>query len=84
MGRTDTSKERIENLLHVRRKHFPEQPINWDQLLGNFANSFSYCVKDCFRERMQFLTMCGMSTRVESLAFEVWRDYTYDKCHPLC
>ena len=75
MGRTDTPKERIENLLHARQKHFPEQPIDWDYLLDNFANSFSFCTDENFRERMQFLTMCGMSDRVEALAFDVWRDY---------
>jgi hypothetical protein len=29
MGRCDTPKECIENLLHVKRMHFPEQPIDW-------------------------------------------------------
>jgi hypothetical protein len=29
MGRTDTPKERIENLLHVKQMHFPDQPIDW-------------------------------------------------------
>ena len=28
-----------------------------------------------FRERMQFLFSCGMSDRVKTLAFKVWRDY---------
>jgi hypothetical protein len=37
MGRTDTPKERIENLLHVRQFHFPEQTIDWEYLLYEFV-----------------------------------------------
>jgi hypothetical protein len=37
MGRCDTPKERIENLLHVKQKLFPEQPIDWVYLLNKFA-----------------------------------------------
>jgi hypothetical protein len=76
MGRCDTSKEIIENLLHVKQMHFPEQPIDWGYLLDKFANddymSFSFSGVP-FQERMQFLFMCGLSERVEALAFKVWR-----------
>ena len=37
MGRCDTPKERIENLLRVRQIHFPEQPIDWEYLLNELA-----------------------------------------------
>jgi hypothetical protein len=37
MGRCDTPKERIENLLCVKQMHFPEQPIDWEYLLDKFA-----------------------------------------------
>jgi hypothetical protein len=37
MGRTDTPKERIENLLCVKQMHFPEQSIDWGYLLNKFA-----------------------------------------------
>ena len=39
MGRTDTPKESIENLLQVRQMHFPEQPLDWDLLLDKFSSS---------------------------------------------
>ena len=46
MGRCDTPKESIENLLQVKQMHFPSQPIDWDYLLDQFALpsrvSFSY------------------------------------------
>ena len=42
MGRTDTPKESIENLLHVRQIHFPEQPIDWEYLLDEFAQPSSF------------------------------------------
>jgi hypothetical protein len=76
MGRCDTPKERIENLLHVKQTLSPDQPINWEYLLDKFA-----WPSDCsfpgvpFLERMQFLFMCGMSDGVKTLAFKVWRDY---------
>ena len=35
MGRTDTPKESIENLLQVRQMHFPEQPF-WIFCLTSF------------------------------------------------
>ena len=37
VGRCDTPKESIENLLHVKQMHFPEQPIDWGYLLDEFA-----------------------------------------------
>jgi hypothetical protein len=74
MGRTDTPKESIENLLRVKQLHFPEQPINWEYLLDNFATPSSYNFQSQLRERMQFLVMCGFSTRVEALPFKIWRD----------
>jgi hypothetical protein len=76
IGRCDTPNERIENLLCVKQMHFPEQTIDWVYLLDNFAlpshNSLGGLP---FQERMQLLIMCGMSARVEALAFKVWRDY---------
>jgi hypothetical protein len=76
MGRTDTPKESIENLLQVKQMHFPEQPINWDHLLDKFANSLHCSVGGALlTQRMRFLVMCGLSERVEALAFKVWRDY---------
>jgi hypothetical protein len=58
--------------------HFPEQPIDWEYLLDEFvnlANPSDFCFPSTFTERMQFLFMCCMSERVESLAFKVWRDH---------
>ena len=81
MGRCDTPKERIENLLHVKQMHFPEQPIDWDYLLDVFANATSFSFSRPFQERVQYIVMCGMSTRVESLAFKVWRDCIFDMIH---
>jgi hypothetical protein len=75
MGRCDTPKERIENLLRVKQMHFPEQPIDWGYLLDKFANSNCFSIQTTFSKRMQFLVMCGMSDRVQALAFSVWRDY---------
>ena len=74
MGRCDTPKECIENLLKVRQMHFPDQPIDWVYLLDNFALPSHYSFPTTFKERMQFLVMCGMSSHVEALAFTVWRD----------
>jgi hypothetical protein len=76
MGRTDTPKESIENLLQVKQTHFREQPIDWDHLLDEFVtSSYVFFEEDLFQERMKFLFMCGMSERVEALAFKVWRNH---------
>jgi hypothetical protein len=75
MGRTDTPKERIENLLRVKQMLFPEQPLDWEYLLNNFMRPSKVCFQSFFTERMQFLVTCGMSMRVEALAFKVWRSY---------
>jgi hypothetical protein len=76
MGRCDTPKERIENLLCVKQMHFPQQPIDWDHLLDVFAEPSNRNFHGApFQERMHFLVTCGMSLCVEALAFEVWRDY---------
>jgi hypothetical protein len=73
MGRCDTPKESIENLLCVKQLHFPEQPIDWEYLLDKFTQPSRFSFQSTFKERMQFLVMCGMSERVEALAFKVWR-----------
>jgi hypothetical protein len=71
MGRCDTPKESIENLLHVRRMHFPEQPIDWEYLLDEFVDPSELCFESTFTERMRFIFICGLSSRVEGLAFKV-------------
>ena len=83
MGRTDTPKESIENLLHVKQMHFPEQPIDWDHCLIScqFAIPSRVSFFFTFKERIQFLVMCGMSERVEALAFKVWRDHITNMIH---
>jgi hypothetical protein len=82
MGRTDTPKENIENLLRVKQMHFPEQPIDWDYLLDEFAsNSYVSFPGAPLQERMRFLVTCGLSTRVEALPFKLWRDYVTQMIH---
>ena len=73
IGRTDAP-----NLLQVKQIHFPDQSIDWEYLLDEFSSpshehySFGGLLS---QKRMQLFLMCGMSTRVEALAFKVWRDY---------
>jgi hypothetical protein len=75
MGRTDTPKESIENLLCVKQMHYPEQPIDWDHLLDVIAASYRFNTPASFQDIMPYLVMCGMSDCVDTLAFKVWRDY---------
>jgi hypothetical protein len=76
MGRCDTPKECIENLLCVKKMHFPEQPIDWNYLLDKFARHSNFSMSAMlFQQHMQFLYMCGMSERVQALPFKVWRDF---------
>ena len=83
MGRYDTPKERIENLLCVKGMHFPDQPLDWEYLLNQLTGQSNFCMRGSkfylcsvlFQERMQFLVTCGMTERVEALAFKVWRDH---------
>ena len=75
--------ECIENLLQqVKQIQFPSQPIDWEYLLDQFALPSHYSFDGApFQERMQFLVMCGMSDRVEALAFKVWRDHITNMIH---
>jgi hypothetical protein len=76
MGRCDTPKERIENMLLVKQMHFHEQPIDWEYLLDEFVKpSRLYLNVKLFQEQMHFLFICGMSACVEGLPFKVWRNY---------
>jgi hypothetical protein len=76
MGRCDTPKESIENLLRVKEMHFPEQPLDWEYLLDKFAMPLHIPFPRApFQERMRFLFKCGLSSRVEALPFRVWRDH---------
>jgi hypothetical protein len=57
--------------------HFPEQPLDWEYLLDILpryeVSDFSYGGQ-LYQERVQFLSMCGMSSGIESLGFKIWRD----------
>ena len=77
MGRTNTPKESIVNILCAKQMHFPEQTLDWQYLLDKFTHNSSYFLFRglSFQGRMQFIFMCGMSERVEALAFKVWRDH---------
>jgi hypothetical protein len=75
MGRTDTPKESIENLLCMKQMHYPEQPIDWDHLLDVIAASYRFNTPASFQDIMPYLVMCSMSDCVDALAFKVWRDY---------
>jgi hypothetical protein len=82
MGRCDTPKERIENLLCVQRMHFPEQSLNWVYLLNKFAEPSKFSLSGGpFLERMRFLFTCGMSDRVEALEFRLWRNHIKNMIH---
>jgi hypothetical protein len=82
MGRCDTPKESIENLLLRRQRYFPEQPIDWEYLLNEFFKPSDFYMPGApFQGRMRFLVMCGMSSRVEALAFNVWRDCITQMIH---
>jgi hypothetical protein len=61
--------------------HFPDQTIDWVYLLDKFALPSHSFVGLPFQERMKYLIMCGMSDRVEALAFKVWRDHITDMIH---
>jgi hypothetical protein len=74
-GRCDTPKENIENLLCVKQMHFTDQPIDWEYLLNKFVQPSHHSFGgQLFQERMKFLITCGLSERVEALAFKVWRE----------
>jgi hypothetical protein len=82
MGRCDTPKESIENLLHVRQMHFPDQSIDWEYLLDKFAQPSRVSFYGApFQVRMQFLFICGLSDCVEALPFKIWRDHITNMIH---
>jgi hypothetical protein len=75
MGRTDTPKESIENLLRVKQLHFIEQPISWEYLLNKFAQPSRGSISGAtFQERMRYLITCCLSSRVEAIGLAVLRD----------
>ena len=82
IGRYYPPKESIENVLHVKQMHFPEQPIDWEYLLNELARSSRFHLSVdlfLFQEQMRFLFMCGISERMEALAFKVWHDHIRHK-----
>ena len=81
MGRCDTPKTSIENILRVKQMYFPAQPLDWDHLLDNFALPSCISSYYVFGERMHFLVSCGMSERMKTLAFQVWRDHITNMIH---
>jgi len=82
MGRCDTPKESIENLPFVKQMHFPDQTIDWEYLLDKFVQpSQFYLGGPPNQKRLRFLVICGMSERVEAIAFKVWRDHIKDMIH---
>ena len=49
MGRCDTPKDSIENLLRVKQRHFPEQPLDWGYLLDEFASNVHISFRSTFK-----------------------------------
>jgi hypothetical protein len=83
IGRCDTPKECIENLLHVKQMHFPEQPIDWGYLLDNFAQQSKCYMNELFFDRKRtFLFTCGLSDCVKALPFKVWSDCISNMIRP--
>lgn len=76
-------KECIENLLCMKQICFPQQPLDWDHLLNKFVICFHSCLfgGQLFEERLKFLLRCGLSDRVEALAFKFWRDNITNMIH---
>jgi hypothetical protein len=64
MGRCDSPKERIENLIHVKQIYFPEQPLDWDYLLEKFALPTKHSFGDYhFKSECNF-SSCAVCLRV--------------------
>jgi hypothetical protein len=57
IGRWDTPKKSIENLLQVKQMIRPDQPTDWDHLLDEFASPSRVSYESIFTERMRFLVM---------------------------
>jgi hypothetical protein len=82
MGRSYSPKENIENILCAKQMHFPEQPLDWEYLLTEFARPSSRFQNTVlFQEHMHFLFMRGMSVRVEALEFKLWRNHIKSMIH---
>jgi hypothetical protein len=66
-------------MLRVKQMHFPDQTLDWDHLLHEMTNSVDILNQptQSITERIQFIVMCDLSTRVEALAFKVWRETSY-------
>jgi hypothetical protein len=76
MGRCDTPKENIENLLCVKQMLFPYQPIDWDYLLYKLSKPTEmFLNRVLFENQMRILFMCGMSVRMKALTLKVWREH---------
>ena len=83
MGRFNTSKESIKYMLRVKQMHFPDQLLDWDHLLDEITNSVDILnqTTQSITERIQFIVMCDMSTRVEAHAFKSWRENIISMIH---
>jgi len=80
MGKCDTPKESIENLVLVRLIHFPDQLIDWGYLLNEFSLPLhhSFVGGLIFQERMQYLVMSCFSSLLEDIDIGVLCDWARD------
>ena len=80
MGRCDTPKECIENLVLVRLIHFPDQLIDWGYLLNEFSlpSHHSFVGGLIFQELMRYLVMSCLLSRLEAIEIGVLRDCARD------
>ena len=73
-----SSLEVVQNLLDVQRGSFPEQSIDWDQVLANLARGgkrHEPCATD---DVFKFLIKYSISTRLGAIGLKIWReDVTY-------
>jgi hypothetical protein len=68
LGQASASKGVIQNLIDVQQSLSPKYNIDWDQVLGVFMSSKTFC----------FLTRCSIATRVNAIGVKHFRDAMTD------
>jgi hypothetical protein len=73
LARAVVPHDRIAKLVHVKATNFPDQRIDWDDLLDRLAQRISsddHLGK--FGEMFRYLVMCSTSERVKAIGLSQW------------
>ena len=74
LGRGNVPKSTIQNLLNLKQESFPDQCIDWREVVNNLVESESQYCKEAYGKVFRFIVHCGLTKRIDVIGLKKWRN----------